>query len=130
MELTLNLVWALLAVVMLVKLWLRPALPRATRARTQHVALLMIVVILFPVISMTDDLGAALNPAELNCLARRHHAVSCTRTIIPVAATLPLPVFADLSLGFLRFAALDYRPAPLVKNPALATIQNRPPPVA
>jgi hypothetical protein len=90
----------------------------------------MLIVILFPVISVTDDLGASLNPAELDCCARRHHAVSSSHSVFPVAAMLPPPAFAEFSFGILRFAAPDNRPAPLVKIPALASIQNRPPPVA
>ena len=129
MELTLNFAWAVLAVV-LVRLWLRAAPPSVARSRTQAVALLMLIVILFPVISVTDDLGASLNPAELDCCARRHPAVACSHSVFPAAATLPPPAFAELSFGFLRFAAPDNRPVPLVKIPALASIQNRPPPVA
>lgn len=129
MELALNLAWALLAV-LLVRLWLRPALPSSVSTRSQAVALLMLIVILFPVISVTDDLVAAHNPAELNCCARRHHAVSCTHSIFPAAAMLPPPVFADHSFRFLRFAAPSNRPEPLVKIPARASNQNRPPPVA
>jgi hypothetical protein len=90
----------------------------------------MLILILLPVISVTDDLQALQNPAELDCCARRHHAVSCPHSIFPAAATLPPPVFAELSFGFLRFAAPGNRPAPLVELPALASIQNRPPPAA
>jgi hypothetical protein len=129
MELALNFAWAVLAVV-LVRLWLRAAPPNAARTRIQAVALLMLIVILFPVISVTDDLGASLNPAELDCCARRHHAAACSHSVFPAAAMLPPPDFAELSFGFLRFAAPDNRPAPMVKIPALASIQNRPPPVA
>jgi hypothetical protein len=129
MELILNFAWLVLAVLMF-WLWMRPALPSSARQRTQVIALLMLIVILFPVISVTDDLWAAQNPAELDCCARRHHAVSSPHSIFPVTATLPPPVFAELSLDFLHFAAPGIRPAPLVVNPALASIQNRPPPVA
>jgi hypothetical protein len=129
MELTLNLAWALLAV-LLVRLWRRPALLSSASMRSQVVALLMLIVILFPVISVTDDLVAAQNPAELYCCARRHHAVSCSHSIFPVAAMLPPQAIAELSFGFIRFVAPCNCPAPLVKNPALASIQNRPPPVA
>jgi hypothetical protein len=129
MELTLNLAWALMAVV-LVRLWLRAAPSRCACPQSQMVALLMVIMILFPVISVTDDLGAALNPAELDCCARRHYAVSCSHSIFPAAATLPPPVFAEHTFGFLRFTAPGNRPAPLVEITALASIQNRPPPVA
>ena len=129
MELILNLAWLVLAVLMF-WLWMRPALPSSASQRTQVIALLMLIVILFPVISVTDDLWAAQNPAELDCCARRHHAVSSPHSIFPAAATLPLPVFAELSYGLLRSIAPGNRPAPLVVIPALASIQNRPPPVA
>jgi hypothetical protein len=128
MELTLNFVWALLATLMF-WLWMRHALGEGTR-RAQLVALAVVILILFPVISVTDDLVAAQNPAELDCCARRYHAVSCFHSIFPAAATLPPPVFAELSFGLLRFSASGNRPAPLVKIPALSSIQNRPPPVA
>jgi hypothetical protein len=127
MELSLNLVWALLAVV-LVRLWLLHASRNGVSTRTQFAALAMLIVILLPVISVTDDLQALQNPAELDCCARRHHAASFPHSVFPAVATLPPPVLAELSIGFLRFTAPSPVPAPQVKSPALASIQNRPPP--
>jgi hypothetical protein len=129
MELLLNLVWMLLTAA-LVRLWLRHGSRDSVRWGTQAAALLMAAVILFPVISVTDDLLALQNPAELDCCARRHHAVSSPRSIPPASAALPAPIFAGVSLRFQRPAALCRVPAPLVENPALASIQNRPPPAA
>ncbi|MGD0682309.1 MAG: hypothetical protein ABR990_09680 [Terracidiphilus sp.] len=129
MELTLNLVWTVLAVVIMC-LWLRFCTRTGADRRMQLVSLAMLIAILLPVISVTDDLQALQNPAELDCCARRHHVASCSHSMFPAAATLPLPVFAELTFGFLRFAAPNYRPTPLVEIPALASIQNRPPPVA
>ena len=57
MELALNLVWALLAV-SLVRLWLRHASLNAANARTQIAALAMLIVIMLPVILVTDHLQA------------------------------------------------------------------------
>ncbi len=129
MELALNLAWALLAVV-LIKLWLRHGFGSGASLRTQVAALAMLIVILLPVISVTDDLQALQNPAELDCCARRHHAASCPHSVFPVAATIPPPVLAELSLGYLSLAAPRPALAPLVENPAMASIQNRPPPAA
>jgi hypothetical protein len=129
MELALNLVWALLAAV-LVKLWLRHAPHKRVSMGTQIAALAMLIVILLPVISVTDDLQALQNPAELDCCARRNHTASCPHSIFPAVATLPPPVFATPSFAFLRFAAPRSLPAPLVKLPALSSIQRRPPPAA
>jgi hypothetical protein len=129
MELVLNLVWILLAMV-LVRFWLRTASPRTASTMAQVVALTMLIVILFPVISVTDDLEAIQNPAEIDCCARRNHAASCSHTRFPAVATLPPPVLTSLSFGFLRFAVPNRVPAPLVKNPAMGSVQNRPPPAA
>ena len=129
MELTLNLAWALLAAAILC-LWTRYA-PRAeTDRRLQIVALAVLLLILFPVISVTDDLLAAQNPAEADCCLRRDHVVASAHSFIPAVASLPQPAFAELSFAFLRFVAPGSLLAPLVKNPAVAVIQNRPPPAA
>jgi hypothetical protein len=127
--LLLNLVWVLLTVA-LVRLWLQHGSRDSVRWGTQAAALLMAAVILFPVISVTDDLQALQNPAELDCCARRHHAATSPRSIPTATAALPAPFYADVSLSFLRAAAPSRVPAPLVENPALASIENRPPPAA
>jgi hypothetical protein len=127
MELFLNLVWMLAAMVF-VGLWLRLARRHGATPRVQAVALLMLIVILLPVISVTDDLQALQNPAELDCCARRHHAASCPHSIIPALAATPPPAFSELFIGFSHVAAPGCLPLPLVKIPALASIQNRPPP--
>jgi hypothetical protein len=129
MEIVLNLVWMLLAAVS-VRLWLRYASREGASRRTQVAALAMLTVILFPVISVTDDLQTAQNPAEIVCGARRHHAGSCSHSIHPMAAAIPQPFFAAPPFGFLRFVASSSFPVPTVDNPALAPIQNRPPPAA
>jgi hypothetical protein len=132
MEYTLNLAWALLATLMF-WLWMRHAPREHLGRRMQLVALAVVILILLPIISVTDDLQMAQNPAEADsyylCTRRDHVAVS-QHSIFPAAIMPPLPVFAELSFGFLRFAAPGNLPAPLVEIPALASIQNRPPPVA
>jgi hypothetical protein len=132
MELALNLVWACLAVVLL-RLWLR-YVPREEAIRwAQPIALFMVILILLPVISVTDDLQMAQNPAEADAYylcTRRDHAVAGPHSIFPVAAVLPIPVFAGISFGHPRYATPSNLPAPTVLNPALAAIQSRPPPAA
>jgi len=129
MEIVLNLVWMLLAAVS-VRLWLRYASREGASRRTQVAALAMLTVILFPVISVTDDLQTAQNPAEIVCGARRDHSVSYSHSIHPMVAALPQPIFAEAPFGFMLFAASSSFPVPTVDNPALAPIQNRPPPTA
>ncbi|MGO9319070.1 MAG: hypothetical protein ACLPXT_10725 [Terracidiphilus sp.] len=132
MELILNLFWALLATLML-WLWMRHAPRECLPRQTQLAALAVVILILLPIISVTDDLRMAQNPAEADayylCTRRDHVAIS-SHSIFPAVVMLPPPVIAKLSFGFLRFAVLGNRPAPLVEIPALASIQNRPPPAA
>ena len=86
MELTLNLGWALVAVWILCA-WVRTAPRRATDRRVQMVALAVVILILLPAISMTDDLLAAQNPAEIDCCARRNHDHGASpHSILPAAA--------------------------------------------
>jgi hypothetical protein len=129
MELALNLGWLCLGAVLFC-LWLRLGARTGARRRTQFVALGVLIMILFPVISMTDDVFAAQNPAEADCCLRRDHGFSPAHFIFPVAATLPPPVFAEISFAFIRFAAPGNYPVPVVDHPGLEAIQNRPPPAA
>lgn len=63
LELILNIVWAVIAATLLF-FWSRPCLTRAGARRSGFalLALLCVICILFPVVSMTDDLNAS--PAE------------------------------------------------------------------
>jgi len=128
MELLLNLAGVLVAVAM-VCLWLRWAPRAGVDRRTQLVALALLILILFPVISVTDDLLAAQNPAETDSCVRR-----ITRTV--VAANLPICSRAARTRSggaSLRVPALCVGkrvPVLIVNSPALAPIENRPPPTA
>ena len=129
MELFLNLA-GLLVAVGLVGLWLRWA-PRAGFDRsTQIVALALLILILFPVISVTDDLLAAQNPAETDSCLRRDHASGNGNSASPADCGLPEPLLAEVPFGLLRLVAPGALPAPAVASPALAPIQSRPPPTA
>jgi hypothetical protein len=130
MELTLNLGWVLVAIWMLCA-WVRTAPRRTTDRRIQMVALAVVILILLPAISMTDDLMAAQNPAETDCCVRRDHDHStCPHCILPAAAALPLSGLTGISLVFVGMAVPSNLPPPFVENPSLAPIQNRPPPAA
>jgi hypothetical protein len=134
METVLNLVWALLAALMF-GVWLRFA-PRtslngrADSRKMQFVALAVLTLLLFPVISVTDDLQAIQSPAETDSCQRRDHVCVTPHATFPAVGALPLPVFAGLSLAFISMATPSNLPAPVVANPAIASIQNRPPPAA
>jgi hypothetical protein len=121
----------LLAVVS-VLLWVRYAPRVGANRRTQIAALAMLILILFPVISVTDDLQVALTVAEDDAYLRRNFVAGCPHPDFPAPAIgmLPRPLFTGLSLVYLRMNAPGHLPAPVVNNPALTVIQNRPPPSA
>lgn len=127
MELALNLVWLLLAV-FIVGQWVRYTPKEGAGRWTQIFALTMLILILFPVISVTDDLQAAQNPAEDESYLRRDHVTVRSQAIFSAVAALPPAVSADLSLCFQRLVMPFHFVIPAINNPALATIQNRPPP--
>jgi hypothetical protein len=129
MELTLNLVWALLAIAIL-SLWPRFAPRNGADRRTQFVALAVLILVLFPVISVTDDLMATQNPAEADSCLRRDFVVHSAHTVFPVAATLPHPAFAQLSVGVSQVGAPTAVTAYVLHHPGLSAIENRPPPAA
>lgn len=129
MEIFLNLAWAALAVCMLC-LWLRFAPRTGSDRRIQFVALAMIILILLPVISMTDDLQAARNPAEIDTCLRRDHDWSSPHSIVPAVALLPLLVFASLDFRVRRVPLPGRQPIAAPVNPFLSPIESRPPPAA
>lgn len=127
MELILNLVWMVLVALMF-WLWLRHAPREGESRKMQFVALAIVLLILLPVISVTDDLMAAQNPAETNSCQRRDHALSIARsTHFHATAAIP-PVLAEISYSHQRYVLVNNSPFQRVINPALASIQNRPPP--
>jgi len=129
MEPFLNFVWALLTVVMAI-LWLRFGLREGTSRRSQLVALAMLVLVLFPVISVSDDLQALQNPAEADCCVRRDLVVASTHFILPAVVALFQPVVTQMPTGVLRHGAAGDAPRSQEDHPALAAIDNRPPPAA
>lgn len=129
MELILNIAWVALTAAMCL-LWLRFGLREGTSRRTQLVALAMLLLIIFPVISVSDDLLAAQNPAEADCCVRRDHLVDAAPSILDTVADLVRPMLAELQSGAQRLAAPGYACPPSLDRPALAAIDNRPPPAA
>ena len=132
MELFLNLAGAFVAAAM-VGLWLW-SVPRGPKGfpdrRTQVVALALLILILFPVISVTDDLLAAENPAETDLLHRRDHEISGLHASLSSAACPETDVLAlPPPVTWSRVAAWTTRLS-LPKTPALWSISNRPPPPA
>jgi hypothetical protein len=129
MELFLNLTGALITIAM-VCLWLRFAPRSGAHRGTQLVALALLVLILFPMISMTDDLLAVQNPAETDCYVCVDHLHSSAHSFFPATASMPAPPNAEHHSSYLRDVAPGTLPASIMNPPALAPVENRPPPAA
>lgn len=129
METILNLAWLILALV-LVRLWLLHAPEGGASRRIQIAALAMLIVILFPVISVTDDLWSIQYPAETDTSLRRDYLASNPHSIFPVVPDLPELAVADPGVACRRLEAPLQSPLIAIDNPCLAPIENRPPPAA
>lgn len=128
MELFLNLAWLLVAGT-LVGLWLRGDGRNQTDGYRQLIALAVLIAVLFPVISVSDDLQAVQNVSEADNYLRRDHLIpSHNHPVQPVLSMMAAVIFAGLAYGFLRLVAPSVRP---VKGPYhldFACVENRPPP--
>jgi hypothetical protein len=129
MELALNLEWMALAVAMC-WLWVRHARREGQRRTVQLVSLALVLVTMFVVITMYDDMAMAQNPAETRCfqnddkLSMHVHA-----TLHPAVAFAPT-LAVEIPLNTVRFAGPGSLPVPTMRVPVLSSIQNRPPPAA
>ncbi len=138
MELILNLAWGLLAVYLLTAWWKQREQNAAYSCgahrmdpRTQLIALCVILIVLFPVISVSDDLFAAQFPAVTDSNNRKCHSACCSaaRTLADSTPFEAAAVFQfqTQQLSFVALPALPARAS--ANNPALFKIENRPPPV-
>jgi hypothetical protein len=128
MEPLFNLVWALVATAS-VCFWLKRGLHTPKGKHSSLVGLAMLVVILFPVISVSDDLWSLQNPAETDTCQRRDHCDGHTQKHFPATAALPEPIGADLNFEFRRPDMPCVAELSAATNPAFGFIENRPPPV-
>jgi hypothetical protein len=89
MEIALNLAWALCSLG-LIWFWMRRGVSDRVSRRTQVLALAMVVLLLLPVISLSDDLVAAQGPAESDsCMRRASEKDHADLSLIPTALALP-----------------------------------------
>jgi hypothetical protein len=133
MELALNIAWALCSLG-LIWLWVRTAPSRSKHPipRTaQALSLLMVVLLLLPVISLSDDLVAAQGLAETDCCVRRAlQSHELHPSVVPASLAVPEQEFAIFALNglFQTTVQIDGQTAP---TPILSrSLDNRPPPRA
>ncbi len=127
MELLLNFAGALI-VVTIACLWLSFGPRRDVRLSTQVIALVLLVLILFPMISMTDDMLAVQNPAEKDVCLRADHWHFSLQAFAMTNVLLLEQHYVEHHSSFLRGVAPGTLPAFAMNAPALAPIDNRPPP--
>jgi hypothetical protein len=129
-EIILNIAWAICSIG-LIWFWTQNNASNLVPLRTQILALAMIVLLLLPVISLSDDLIAMQGPAEADtCLRKALHSNEIHPSAIPASFALPEDVVAALSLSWFSQDVLQaYRPTP---PPAFLnrSLDSRPPPHA
>ncbi len=129
MESALNLEWMAMAAAMC-WLWVRYARREGPGHSAQFVSLALVLVTMFTVITMYDDMAMAQNPAETRRFQREDDlGVHAHAPLHPVVASI-LVSAVELRFNASRFAAPDSLLLPTVKVPALSSIRNRPPPTA
>ena len=120
MELILNVAWVLVAAAALAS-WSvasRRVKDSSRRIASQLLALSVLLLILFPAISITDDLWAVHNPAETDILVRRHDEATHHSGVLPQGQTAILigtpepPKAADLGYAAFSLQTLPFHPAP------------------
>jgi hypothetical protein len=130
MEITLNLAWALCSLG-LIWFWMRCRVPSRTSRYMQVLALAIVVLLLLPVISLSDDLAAWQSPAEADSSLRRAiHRDEVHPSILPT--TFGMPEF-QIGLQRTQWISLEIVPTETEALPAsfLGTSHfGRPPPQA
>jgi hypothetical protein len=96
MELLLNLAWALLSIG-LIGMWLRGSGSNPAPRHLQGMALAVVVLLLLPVISLSDDLMAAQGLAETDTCLRRAHDCDCGHHPVP-PVTLPEEITREVAV--------------------------------
>ena len=128
MEMALNLAW-MLSSLLLVWFWMRSTASNPVPRKMQMLALAMVVLMLLPVISLSDDLMAMQGPAETDTSMRRAlHPDEGHPSVVPVMFAQPEAIFTAMPWsGYTQIAVQSKRLAPFL--PLLTrSLDRRPPP--
>jgi hypothetical protein len=128
MEMLLNLSWALCSLG-LVWIWIRHAESNPVRRRTQLLALAMVVLLLLPVISLSDDLVAAQGPAETDtCLRRALPSDQTHPSVKPAYLAMPEQETLTLTVSSISQEALSDLDVPSPSSSLPRSLASRAPP--
>ncbi len=129
MEVFLNLAWLLMALI-LISLWDLFKPQEGDRRANSVIALAMLIVVLFPVVSVSDDLWSVQNPAEADTSLRRDHLDPSAHAAFPVVLGSPESIFCGLDNTWVFNRVMCQRPLITPQSRLPESIQNRPPPTA
>lgn len=129
MEILLNLVWVLVMAAALA-CWSLANLRVNDHRGQRLLALVMVLLLLFPAISITDDLWAAHNPAEADAILRRydeavHQLGALHHTLAPFLISGSISSY-PVGVGY---ADLRRQTLPVCDSPDIRRCIIRPPPV-
>jgi hypothetical protein len=128
MELILNLAWALVSIG-LVTFWLRGMRSNPAPRVAQALALSVVVLLLLPVISLSDDLVAAQTSAETDTCLRRALDCDCSH-IAPASFALPEPIVTSVAISGFLLETLQTEHIPRISSIQTSALDSRPPPRA
>jgi hypothetical protein len=119
----------------MVGLWLRGAPRKGSNRGVELVGLGVLILILLPQISITDDLQSLRYPAEVRSAESWRHYASARLQVTPYPSLHPVPTpalqaFAALGFGFKSHGVLSTLTAHTPDSGASISFQNRPPPAA
>lgn len=128
MESVLNIAWALTSL-SLILFWAKSSARDRVPRSVQFLALVMTVLLLLPVISLSDDLQTMQGPSETDtCVRRALHSDENHPATHPVSTTFPQQVVDSLSLiSMIQEVHVSDRPAPLA-TVWTHSLDSRPPP--
>jgi hypothetical protein len=130
MELFLNLAWLLLSAMLIAGYVVCAHSSVRSWRWTIVIALTLLIIILLPAISMTDDLAAINNPAETDHLLRRHQIPLDLHWDVAFAAIVPL-LIGIFAISVAQASIEKFKARFLTSvllDSALRTLGLRPPP--
>lgn len=127
MELFFNFAWAFVALAS-VFLWTKQGRRTLRCGHSPLIGLAMLVVLLFPVISVSDDLWSLRHPAETDVCQRRDHRDGSSYNQFQIPAALPEPIGTKPDFQSGRLGEPRRMESVAIAAPPLGPLANRPPP--
>jgi hypothetical protein len=129
-EILLNITWAVCSLI-LIRFWMRRGISKPIPRHTQFLALGMTLLLLLPVISLSDDLLAMQAPAETDtCVRRVQQSDNLHPVNWPLASAQPPSIYLPALIGLVAMQLPPREERAVPPDTVLFFIENRPPPHA